>query len=228
KKKQERISDNSRIDYVGNQDIAMPIGNIHRAPNIHVEMNRNNQYHGITGGLSSISESKNSDIDNASNESNTKQSKYTCQHNNKRNHVSNNASAVLDKTKETAFFPNSMSPVNNYLVLDPNETGFNRSEGPEKMNGSYELAQPIHHIDHSKDSRWNRKTSNDVYAHSMEGMYDSSNDNRHKESESNIYSRAVDNVYDSSCHTRKNGETEDNYDHFTGKKTDDDYDISQI
>ncbi|VDI03900.1 Hypothetical predicted protein [Mytilus galloprovincialis] len=198
----------------------MPIANEHTPPYPALEMEtRDGQYHDI------------SDINNDSNKNISDPSKYI-KPNNKNKNVGDQRShfdsAIPDQSNETVLITNSHFTDNNYVVLDPNETGFNRSEGPEKMNGSYELAQPIHHIDHSKDSKWKRKTSNDGYAHSVEGMYDSSNGNRHKESESNIYSRAVDNVYDSSCHTRKNGETDDNYDHFTGKKTDDDYDISNI
>ncbi|CAG2202829.1 unnamed protein product [Mytilus edulis] len=220
KKNEQQSRDSSNNDYTGIQDIAMPIANEHRPPYPGLEMEtRDDQYHDI------------SDVNNDSNKNISDPSKYV-KPNNKNKNVgdqrSHNDSAIPDPSNETVIISNSHSTVNNYVVLDPNETGFNRSEGPEKMNGSYELAQPIHHIDHSKDSKWKRKTSNDVYAHSEEGVYDSSNGNRHKESESNIYSLAIDNVYDSSNHTRKNGEAEDNYDHFSGKKTDDDYDISQI
>ncbi|CAC5391481.1 PRSS12 [Mytilus coruscus] len=157
KKKQEQNSDSSRNEYIGTQDIAMPIANEHRPPYIHLEMKRNNQYHGITGGLSSMSEYEYSDINNASNEKSTLD-KYTNQLDKKRDNMSHNYSAVLDQTKETSFIPKSKSTVNNYLVLDPNETGFNRSEGPEKTNGSYELAKPIHDIDLSKDEERKKET----------------------------------------------------------------------
>ncbi|XP_063447351.1 myb-like protein F [Mytilus trossulus] len=195
-------------DYTGTQDIAMPIACEHRPPNPGLETEtRDDQYHDI------------SDMNNASHKNISDPSNYI-----KLNNKNNN---VGDQRSHNDI-SSSHSTVNNYVVLDPNETGFNRSEGPDNMNESYELAQPIHHIDHSKDTEWERKTLDDVYAHSEEGVYDSSNGNRHKESESNVYSHAVDNVYDSSNHTRTSGETEDSYDHFTGKKTDDDYDISTI
>ena len=43
----------------------------------------------------------------------------------------------------------------------------------------------------------------------------------------NVYSHSVDNVYDTASQRRKNEDKEDDYDHFIGQKTEDDYDISK-
>ncbi|XP_052071788.1 MAM and LDL-receptor class A domain-containing protein 1-like isoform X2 [Mytilus californianus] len=91
----------------------------------------------------------------------------------------------------------------NYTVLDPKETGFDRSKMSDK-NQSYELAKPI-------------SPENAQYVMSKEGKYDCASRNNHKELE-NIYNHAVDNVYDSGSYKRKDFGTADTYDHFVGQK----------
>ncbi|CAC5408144.1 unnamed protein product [Mytilus coruscus] len=146
------------------------------------------------------------------------------------NVISHTEYAVVDPIKriESPFnleFDNNTG--NDYLVLDPNETGFNSLDGPPSTTGSYELAKPIEDSGYRKDKKGMETNSDNLYACSEDGVYDSAHGNGYTESESNVYSHTVDNVYDSSIHTKKNAETEDNYDHFTGKKTQDDYDISK-
>ncbi|XP_063446930.1 uncharacterized protein LOC134726455 [Mytilus trossulus] len=115
---------------------------------------------------------------------------------------------------------------NNYLVLDPNITGYNRSENKTKTD-QYELAQPVN-TSQVKTSFDNATyLTDDTHGLSDEGVYDSSRDNRHKESTNNIYSHTVDTVYDSTSRYRSDSENPDTYDHFTGRKTEDEYDISK-
>ncbi|CAC5361486.1 unnamed protein product [Mytilus coruscus] len=198
KTKEKQNSDINPKDYSGTHDIAMPDANEHKPHYLGLEMKiRNKQCPGITSGSSSMTE------------------------------MIHNDSAICVQTKGTMSLSNSKFTGNNYLVLDPNETGFNRSEGSKNTNWSYELAKPIHHGNRIKVDEGKSKYPVEVYASSEEGMYDSSHGNRHKESERNVYSHTIDNVYDSTSHTRNNDETEDSYDHFNGKKTEDDYEISK-
>lgn len=147
------------------------------------------------------------------------------------NAISHNEYAFVDpteKVKSTFNFEFDNNTGNNYFVLDPNETEFNRLEGHPNTTTSYELANPI---EDSGDRIYKTGTEinsdTNLYARSDDGVYDSAQRNHYKEAENNVYSRTVDNVYDSSGHTRQNAETDDNYDHFTGNKTQDDYDISK-
>lgn len=103
-----------------------------------------------------------------------------------------------------------------YMVFDQNNTGLSRTTLPS--NG-YQFAKPVTD-DHKKID------DDDQYALSEEAVYDHSGSNRHKEFKDNIYNHAVDTVYDSGSHKRQNEKGGDTYDHFTGHKTEDDYDIS--
>lgn len=114
---------------------------------------------------------------------------------------------------------------NNYLVLDPNITGYNRSEDKTKTD-QYELAQPVNTLQDKTGFNITNRTD-DTYCLSEEGVYDSSRVNRHKESTNHIYSHTVDTVYDSTSRYRSDSENPDTYDHFTGRKTEDEYDISK-
>ncbi|XP_052068042.1 MAM and LDL-receptor class A domain-containing protein 1-like isoform X2 [Mytilus californianus] len=91
----------------------------------------------------------------------------------------------------------------NYTVLDPKETGFDRSKMSDKKQ-SYDLAKPI-------------SPNNAQYVMSKEGKYDCAGRSNHKELE-NIYNHAVDNVYDSGSYKRNDFGTADTYDHFVGQK----------
>ncbi|VDI24129.1 Hypothetical predicted protein, partial [Mytilus galloprovincialis] len=104
----------------------------------------------------------------------------------------------------------------NYVVLDPNETGFNRRENTDTVC-NYELATPINPTE----------TSEDPYDVSKDETYDTSSNSRHKEKDNNIYSHMVDNVYDTAGNQRKKEESDATYDHFFGQQSEDDYDISK-
>ncbi|VDI26143.1 Hypothetical predicted protein [Mytilus galloprovincialis] len=93
--------------------------------------------------------------------------------------------------------------INNYTVLDPKETGFDRSKIYNNKQ-SYELAKPD-------------RAENDEYGMSKEGTYDCAGRSNHNELE-NIYNHAIDNVYDSGSHERKDFGNENAYDHFVRQK----------
>ncbi|CAC5389527.1 unnamed protein product [Mytilus coruscus] len=137
-------------------------------------------------------------------------------------YASNDAEhAIVDSKAKASIYhskEDKIKATENYMVLDPNETGFDRSNISDK-NQPYELAKPI--SDKYTDDE------NDRYAVSQEGTYDYSGSNRRTELEDNIYNHAVDDVYDSGSHKRTNEGKDDTYDHFFGQKTEDDYDISR-
>ncbi|XP_071130381.1 uncharacterized protein [Mytilus edulis] len=116
---------------------------------------------------------------------------------------------------------------NNYLVLDPQITGYNRSEDKTKTEQQYELAQPVNTSQDKTSFDSTTYLTDDTYGLSEEGVYDSSRDNRHKKSTNNIYSHTVDTVYDSTSCYRSDSENQDTYDHFNGGKAEDQYDISK-
>ncbi|CAC5389534.1 unnamed protein product [Mytilus coruscus] len=129
--------------------------------------------------------------------------------------------AIVDPKAKTSVYhseEDKTKATENYMVLDPNETGFDRSNFSDK-NQPYELAKPV--------SDKNTDDENDRYALSPEGTYDYSGSNRQNELEDNIYNHAVDDVYDFGSHKRTNEGKDDTYDHFFGQKTEDDYDISR-
>ncbi|CAC5426847.1 unnamed protein product [Mytilus coruscus] len=138
--------------------------------------------------------------------------------------VSNNDNeyALIDQSDERSGQVNTSgtSTFENYVVLDPNETGFNRhvehdkcSHKPEKSANENRLGNDIN------------KQKASPYEITTEGTYDSAGINMHTDNANTIYNHTVDDVYDASSHERKGGEREDTYDHFLGQKTDDDYDI---
>ncbi|CAG2211929.1 unnamed protein product [Mytilus edulis] len=137
--------------------------------------------------------------------------------------------ATVEPSTEQGYISEMISKdaaSNNYLVLDPNITGYNRSEDKTKTD-QYELAQPINTSREKTSFDNTTYITDDTYALSEEGVYDSSRDNRHKESTNNIYSHTVDTVYDSSSRSKSDSERQDTYDHCTGRKTEDEYDISK-
>ncbi|VDH95573.1 Hypothetical predicted protein [Mytilus galloprovincialis] len=95
------------------------------------------------------------------------------------------------------------SVINNYTVLDPTETGFDRSKIINNKQ-SYDLAKPV-------------LAENDEYCMSKEGTYDCAGRSNDKDME-NIYNHAIDNVYDSGSHERKDFGNENAYDHFVRQK----------
>ena len=120
---------------------------------------------------------------------------------------------------------------NAYCILDPNETGFNRSRNISKQNA----------VNESKDT--DRKDINEncyVFAKpfgenllTRTGGYDSlesTAQNLHCENvyncTDNVYSHAVDNVYDSTTHCKSVDMSDNTYDHFFGEKTEDEYDVA--
>ncbi|CAG2228067.1 unnamed protein product [Mytilus edulis] len=137
--------------------------------------------------------------------------------------------ATVEPSTEQGYISEMISKdaaSNNYLVLDPNITGYNRSEDKTKTD-QYELAQPINTSREKTSFDNTTYITDDTYALSEEGVYDSSRDNRHKESTNNIYSHTVDTVYDSSSRSKSDSERQYTYDHCTGRKTEDEYDISK-
>ncbi|CAC5403044.1 unnamed protein product [Mytilus coruscus] len=126
--------------------------------------------------------------------------------------------AIVDPTAETSFneiIDDGNRTADSYMILDPNDTGFNRTPFSNTPTG-YEFAKPV------KD----KIIDDDQYDISHEGVYDHSGSSRHKELEGNIYNHAVDTIYDSGSHKRINEGRENTYDHFFGQKTEDEYDIS--
>lgn len=111
-----------------------------------------------------------------------------------------------------------------YIVLDPAETGFNRSND-ETINGTYELAKPINISEFGNKIKGEHL--DDVYNLSEEGVYDTACKNRRKDSDVSVYSHTVDDVYDTACSKRTVVFQEDKYDHFTGQTTEDDYNIKK-
>ncbi|CAC5419477.1 unnamed protein product [Mytilus coruscus] len=127
--------------------------------------------------------------------------------------------AVVDPTAELSFKQTPKATTQgpeNYMILDPNQTGFNRSKFPN-ADQAYELAKPIHD---TKDQK------NDLYALSPEGNYDNAGITSHHKDQDTIYNHAVDNVYDSASRGLNIARTEDTYDHFFGQETEDEYNIS--
>ncbi|CAC5393954.1 unnamed protein product [Mytilus coruscus] len=142
----------------------------------------------------------------------------TCQENNPSN---DDECAIIDSTAETSFnetIDDRTGTADKFVVLDTHDTGFKRTTFSNTPIG-YEFANPI------KDTE-NKICDEDQYAISDEGDYDHSGSNRHKVSEDNIYNHAVDTIYDSGGHKRNEEGREDTYDYFFGQKTEDDYDIS--
>lgn len=98
--------------------------------------------------------------------------------------------------------------VEEYLTLDPQATGFNRSN-----QNVYELASAIN-ID-----------TDDHYAESEDGEYDVSGNSRHRIKEV-VYDHGNDNTYDFAHQGKGFNDGEDTYDHTFGKQTEDHYDMT--
>ncbi|VDI71506.1 Hypothetical predicted protein [Mytilus galloprovincialis] len=127
--------------------------------------------------------------------------------------------AVVDPSAESSFTktPKPTTPgTENYMILDPSQTGINRSKFPN-TGQTYELAKPIN------DTRGHK---NDTYALCPEGTYDHSGITRHRKDQDTIYTHAVDNVYDSASRGINIARKEDTYDHFFGKETENEYNIA--
>ncbi|CAG2236380.1 unnamed protein product [Mytilus edulis] len=125
--------------------------------------------------------------------------------------ANNDEYAVVDPTAEPSFkhAQNNTTPgPENYMTLDPSQTGFNRTKFPND-DQAYKLAKPI------SDTRSHKY---DVYALSPEGTYDHSEITRHRKDQDTIYTHTVDNVYDSASRGVNIARKEDTYDHFFGKK----------
>ncbi|XP_052069284.1 uncharacterized protein LOC127708456 [Mytilus californianus] len=129
--------------------------------------------------------------------------------------------SIVDQTAETRFNEtreDGTGTTDSYMVLDPSATGFNRTK-LSNTPSDYEFAKPVMNAE--------TKIGDEVqYALSEEGVYDHSGSNRHKQLEDNIYNHAVDTIYDSGSHKKNDEGREDTYDHFFGKKTEDDYEIT--
>ncbi|XP_076075963.1 uncharacterized protein LOC143046769 [Mytilus galloprovincialis] len=128
--------------------------------------------------------------------------------------------AVVDPTAESSFNESpkeSTKCSENCMILDPNQIGVDRSKFA-KTNQAYEFAKPIHNTNGHQGG---------LYALSPEDTYDHSGTTRHHKDQDTIYTHAVDNVYDSASRGVNIARTEDTYDHFFGKETEDEYNISR-
>ncbi|XP_052069260.1 uncharacterized protein LOC127708431 [Mytilus californianus] len=233
-KSKEKLRNNPETnDYIGNQNIALPQA---VSPTRHVQYedlhttsgNRSTRNYSSTNiHLQNIDDkydyAKNI-VKNNSKTSNDKSSTPTYvvlqDDSYKRNPEANNDEyAVVDPTAESSFkqTPKTLTQgAENYMILDPNQTGINRSKFPN-AGQSYELAKPI---------RDTKDRKNDLYALSSEGTYDHSGITRHHKEQDTIYTHAVDNVYDSTSRGLNIDRKEDTYDHFFGQETEDEYNIS--
>lgn len=139
-----------------------------------------------------------------------------------------NKYALIDPsdTCRGLFNTSGTSAIENYVVLDPNETGFNRHVNMtvEHDYCSNEHAKLTNENCLRNDT--NRQNAS-PYEMTTEGTYDSAGISLHAVNGDSIYNHTVDDVYDESSHIRKVGEREDTYDHFLGLKTDGDYDITK-
>ncbi|VDI72578.1 Hypothetical predicted protein [Mytilus galloprovincialis] len=128
--------------------------------------------------------------------------------------------AVVDPTAESSFNESpkeSTKCSENCMILDPNQIGIDRSKFA-KTNQAYEFAKPIHNTNGHQGG---------LYALSPEDTYDHSGTTRHHKDQDTIYTHAVDNVYDSASRGVNIARKEDTYDHFFGKETEDEYNISR-
>ncbi|XP_052068050.1 uncharacterized protein LOC127707512 [Mytilus californianus] len=234
KNKLEKVDRLQGNDYIGQQNIAMPqsLGPTEHLQYKDIQSERNNRNHGyvnagtpiqnndsqynysnITTTNSNVNKSvKDNDLTNVALQEDVPRAKYV---------MNDDEYAIVDPTAKTSIYlskEDKTMATENYMVLDPNEMGFDRSNFSHK-NQPYELAKPV--SDKYTDDE------NDRYAVSQEGTYDYSGSNRLNELEDNIYNHAVDDVYDSGSLKRTNEGKDDTYDHFFGHTTEDDYDISR-
>ncbi|XP_076075964.1 uncharacterized protein LOC143046770 [Mytilus galloprovincialis] len=221
-------------DYVGNQNIALPqavrpttrnvqyedlqntSGNIsthnYSCTNVHSQ-NINDKY----GYAKNIEKNKSKTFNDT-----TSTPTYVVLKNDSYNpnlDANNDEYAVVDPTAEPSFkhAQNNTTPgPENYMILDPSQTGFNRTKFPND-DQAYKLANYI------SDTRSHKY---DVYALSPEGTYDHSGITRHRKDQDTIYTHTVDNVYDSASRGVNIARKEDTYDHFFGKRTEDEYNIA--
>lgn len=113
-------------------------------------------------------------------------------------------------------------PTSDNTILDPNETGYNRSANTDSSD-IYEFAKPINAINNGdSDNDDKHLTEEDTYIISEDGTYDSCNNVHHTGDDSNLYSHAIDSVYDTVIYKRKFDDKEDTYDHFFSDTTEDD------
>ncbi|CAC5411625.1 unnamed protein product [Mytilus coruscus] len=214
----EKIRNNlGANDYIGVQDIALPLTANHAS---HMENDTHSSNTSVRGFDSTHAHAKISNV-------NKKRVQAPAYAVHRKTTSSDNQSlnddkySIVDQTAETSFNGNiddETGTADSYMVLDPTETGFKRTQCSNIASG-YEFVKPV------KDTG-NKIGDEDQYALSEDGVYDHSGNNRHKELENNIYNHAVDTIYDSGCHKRNDEGREDTYDHFFGQKTEDDYDIS--
>ncbi|CAC5389524.1 unnamed protein product [Mytilus coruscus] len=228
KRNKEIVNNTKRNDYIGQQQIALPqssnsVSHVqytypesessnkdHGNGNSGIPFQNNNcqyYYNNITATNSRVNEEKtNNELTDVALQKDMPRGKY----------VSNDDEyAIVDPKAKTSVYhskEDKIKATENYVVLDPNETGFDRSHFPDK-NQPYELAKPV--SDKYTDAEYDR------YAVSPEGTYDFSGSNRRNELEDNIYNHAVDDVYDSGSYMRTNEGKDDTYDYFFGQKTED-------
>lgn len=112
---------------------------------------------------------------------------------------------------------------NTYFVLDPSETGYNRTL--ESENHNINDGKNLINNDELPEKSYAQIDSDELYAASRDGVYDVTNSRRHIENDdANVYSHSVDDVYDVSGHGGKSHVEEDNtYNHFFGKDHENDY-----
>ncbi|CAC5377294.1 unnamed protein product [Mytilus coruscus] len=135
-----------------------------------------------------------------------------------------------------------------YTVLDPELTGFNRMNhtGNNKLLEKRAIFDPtIREMDHNtthplkEDTKYYElakpidEDGKEITCHKYDGDYGFSQDSDYnqlkaehpKYSEEHVYNHTVDDVYDTTSHNKKCTTPDNTYDYFSGDKTDDDYNI---
>lgn len=111
----------------------------------------------------------------------------------------NEASYAILDPNETGFDRSNKTdestPQGTYTILDPSVTGFNRSND----TNNYQVAQDVNDNEAKKTQETTQSVDHDDQS---DGEYNAMNE-KQQTNENGIYNHAVDNVYDISSHTKK-------------------------
>lgn len=195
-------------DYSGHQNVAFPNSAQHVSQNRNICENKDTAIYSIPSHQYGYASAKQDDSDN----------------------YENNTAYEMCDSHEIDFKTGNLPQPNlpkNQLVLDQVQTDFKeqRTDEEDQRRNDYDLAMPIYNDIYDKQNE-NILLSNDTYIIPEDGTYDHTHNTRHAEPESNLYSHTIDDVYDVTRQDRRPDGKEDTYDHFFGKKMEDDYDIS--
>lgn len=135
--------------------------------------------------------------------------------------MKNNLTLVPDDPALVANNHKTLVFGKDYVVLDPNETGFDRSR------------KTLNELMENENKSFLKQTADispyDLNYSQIETDYNTTNAQKRNQSSDNIYSHiGGDNVYDTTKHERKEFEepSDNTYDHSFGNKTEDDYDMT--